>query len=223
MAKTAIVYVDGFNLYYTLFRAKGPGQTPLPPHLKWLNPYALAECLLPQYGVVRVEYFTARIKQKYAKGDEASRQRAYLGALEATPKVTVTYGNYQVAEKWRPLAEPIPGYIGTHAKVVEIREKRSDVNLACSMLVAAARHEADAFILISNDSDFRPLLETVGTAFGATAGVLCPAPNINESLLACSRIAIRIRQHHLEVSQLPDCVRSPKGRSFDRPAEWAAP
>jgi hypothetical protein len=52
MAKQrAIVYVDGFDLYYGALK-----NTPY----KWLNPATLCARMLPKDDVVAINYFTAR-------------------------------------------------------------------------------------------------------------------------------------------------------------------
>jgi len=220
-SKTAIVYVDGFNLYYSLFRTRAEGRLPLEPRLKWLDPYALASVMLPHHGIVRAEYFTARIKASYARHGEFDRQRVYLGALESTRRTRVTYGKYEIEPKWLPLTGAIDGYDGTHAKVLVSKEKKSDVNLACQMMLDAMRFEADMFVLVSNDSDFRPLLEMVSVQLGRMTGLLCPSGTINAALADVAKLKMRIKPEHIAAAQLPDCVTSLKGKRFERPPEWA--
>ena len=48
----AIVYVDGFNLYYRILKRV---------RCNWLNISKLASLLLPTYDIVKVRYFTALV------------------------------------------------------------------------------------------------------------------------------------------------------------------
>src|SRR5690606_9760805 len=63
---TALVYVDGFNLYRQLLEGQ--------PQYKWLDLTALADQVLPDYRVIGVRYFTAKIKQLPGK-DASAPQR----------------------------------------------------------------------------------------------------------------------------------------------------
>lgn len=215
---TAIVYIDGFNLYYNLFRAP-PESRRYEPALKWLDPYRLAQNLLPGFGIVRVEYFTAPLKAKYSTPGSVQRQRTYLQALEAIPRVVVHTGNFQVTAKWLPLVRPTSDQ--TTVRVYEKREKRSDVNLACRMLCDAAVNAADLLVLISNDSDFIPLLRTVRNDMNGSPALMCPANEMNQALAAESLYTKKIRRSHLENSQLPETINTPK-RLLTRPPEWGA-
>ena len=67
-----IVYVDGFNLYYGAVRG-----TPY----KWLDIAAVCERLFPRDEIVRIRYFTARIKGREGDAGAPQRQETYLRAL----------------------------------------------------------------------------------------------------------------------------------------------
>lgn len=69
MRKT-IVYVDGFNLYYTLKKENA----------KWLDLNKLCEQLLTDNEIVSIKYFTARVKSRSGDLDIHVRQNAYLQA-----------------------------------------------------------------------------------------------------------------------------------------------
>src|SRR5713226_3392268 len=49
------VYIDGFNLYYGAVRG-----TPY----KWLDASELCRLLLPQHNILKIRYFTAKIKSR---------------------------------------------------------------------------------------------------------------------------------------------------------------
>src|SRR5690554_2625553 len=88
---TAIVYIDGFNLYYRALRHNGN---------KWLNIESLFDELLPDYDVRRLYYFTADIRAKARPSDPRApdRQKAYLNALTSLRRVTIVRGNFLVSK-----------------------------------------------------------------------------------------------------------------------------
>ena len=75
---TAILYVDGFNLYRRCLQGH--------PEVKWLDLRAFAVGLLPAFDVVKVHYFTAKVKPGASPERNAhQRQDAYLRAVR-TPE-----------------------------------------------------------------------------------------------------------------------------------------
>lgn len=70
---TAIVYVDGFNLY-----RRALVETPY----KWLDLEALFSHTLQEFEVVKIKYFTARIQPKPHEKSQHIRQNIYLRALQ---------------------------------------------------------------------------------------------------------------------------------------------
>ncbi|MEE9278945.1 MAG: hypothetical protein V3V67_02105 [Myxococcota bacterium] len=67
MAKSSIIYIDGFNLYYGALRG-----TPY----KWLDLEAYFTRLRQDDEIQHIRYFTTRVD-----GDARQRQQAYLRAL----------------------------------------------------------------------------------------------------------------------------------------------
>ena len=89
MKKRTIFYFDGFNLYHGMLK-----DTPQ----RWLDLDAFARTLLPrpeEHEIVRINYFTARIKYNPARPKEAFNQDRYLEALTAYPLVRVIEGFYK--------------------------------------------------------------------------------------------------------------------------------
>ena len=72
-----IVYVDGFNFYYGCCRGT--------PH-RWVNPWRVAEHLLPapDHELVALFYFTAAIKPQPHDPAQRQRQECYWRALHTT-------------------------------------------------------------------------------------------------------------------------------------------
>jgi hypothetical protein len=146
------VYVDGFNLYYRALRKS--------PH-KWLNLVELSKRLLdPADQVLKVRYFTARVRPRLADPDAPRRQQLYLSALGTQPIVSIHYGRFLKKTKWRPVVHPTWNpevYIEMH----DTEEKGSDVSLAVHLLNDCWHDRFDAALVFSQDSDLLEPLRMV--------------------------------------------------------------
>src|SRR5215207_3900627 len=107
-----IVYIDGFNAYYGVFKAM--------PVAKWLNLQSFYERLRPDEDVVSVKYFTAIVDPDDAQSAARDRQAVYLSAINALPKVRLIFGTYQ---KRKVLC----GKCFKESDIAE--EKKTDVNI----------------------------------------------------------------------------------------------
>src|SRR5690554_3362899 len=94
-----IVYIDGFNLYYSAVK-----DTPL----KWLNPIALSARLFPRNEVIGVRNFTARVKPMPRDGQEPLRQQIYWRTLRTLPKLEIIEGDFRVRRVRAAVVNPPP-------------------------------------------------------------------------------------------------------------------
>jgi uncharacterized LabA/DUF88 family protein len=141
------VYVDGFNLYGCLRRTAW----------KWLDLAARCRNMLqPHHVIGRIRYFTAPTKSTPKNPDQHIRQQAYFRALKTLPGLTVHLGSFQSNTCMRPLAAG-----GALVKVIDTKEKGSDVNLASYLLLDGFKQEYDAAVVISNDSDLAEPIKLV--------------------------------------------------------------
>jgi uncharacterized LabA/DUF88 family protein len=228
--RTAL-YVDGFNLYYAALRAR--------PQYRWLDLHALAQNALDEmHEVVRIRYFTARVKG--AEGDQGGpeRQDAYARALVCRcPNLTVHWGRFVVRERWRRLVEPMTrSFAPCPEKVLtwHREEKGTDVSLGVHLLNDAWCDVYDCAVLVSDDSDLAEALSIVrdmgkqvvlltpiglqelggGTSDGARR---FPTRELLKHSHGCRHLSIK----HLADSQMPDVVTNPRnGRQYRRPASW---
>ena len=140
--KRAIVYIDGFNLYYGALK-----RTPF----KWLNLQAFAEAITPrQFTVERARYFTAKVSPTPANPSVHVRQSAYLDALCAhCSKVQIHLGHFL---RHKAMAEAVAP-AGTLVQIWRTEEKGSDVNLAVHLVHDAFSAGMEAAVIVSNDSD----------------------------------------------------------------------
>jgi hypothetical protein len=204
------VYVDGFNLYYGCLKGT---------EHKWLDLRALCGHLLPHHEVQRIRYFTARIAARPDDPHGAVHQGIYLRALATLPTVTVHLGHFLTTTARMPLAKPVPGGPKT-VEVTKTEEKGSDVNLATYLLVDAFRDDAEAFVVISNDSDLREPIRIVRHELTKTVGILNPQPRPSRVLLGCRPTFFKqIRRGALAASQLPHQLTDEVG-TITKPPNW---
>ena len=111
--KKAIVYIDGYNLYFGLLKG-----TPW----KWLDLWKFAKSLVTdRFEVVEVRYFTAPIKTHPVDLAATERQNAYVQALLTLPGVKVVQGFYSKnISRDLPARCQLPDAIpvGTHGNVI---------------------------------------------------------------------------------------------------------
>jgi uncharacterized LabA/DUF88 family protein len=229
--RTAI-YVDGFNLYHSALEAR--------PQYRWLDLHALALNALGEgHEIVRIRYFTARIKGEDGDHDGPQRQDAYTRALGcACPNLTVHWGRFVQREKWKRIVDPPARCLSpapTKVLTWHREEKRSDVNLAVHLLNDAWRNEYECAVLLSDDSDLAEPLSIV-REMGKRVILLTPihlrergerTPNSDvrvpaRDLLKHAHAYRHISVSHLAASQMPAIVRNHRnGRCYRRPATWS--
>jgi hypothetical protein len=214
---TAIVYVDGFNLY----RQKLTHH----PETKWLDLVKLSELLLPTHDIVAVRYFTANIRPMLGTDPQGPiRQQTYLRALQTDPRVSIYHGTFRMDKRWMV---SMPVTIGDDGKpnVVRVRkteEKGSDVNLASYMIFDACRSAADVHVLVSNDSDYATALSILTNEVGAAWGLFSPVDSPNTVLLRERPVFVKsIRKGVLLAAQFPDEMHSKSDGRITRPTNWA--
>lgn len=216
---SALVYVDGFNLYRRCLEHH--------PDSKWLDVHALASRLLPGHEVQHVHYFTANLRTGLlADPSTPVRQQAYLRALRTMPeRVTVHLGNFRNDVRWMPLQpqrlDPETGDF-VRVKVRKLEEKQTDVNLAIRMVADAAAGRADLFVLLSNDSDQVGTLRLLKSELGVQTGIIFPmtsAKSAKELVTTAPDVKAHVSAETLVASKLPDELDDANG-TVRRPATW---
>ena len=144
--RKAIVYIDGFNLYFAISERGWRD-------LLWLDLVELARRLINpvKQELVAVKYFTSPIK---GPADKRLRQTTYLDALETTkPTLEIFKGEY--VENWVDC-------LRCAHRWHDDKEKQTDVNIAVQMLLDAhVPGKVDDIILITADSDQCPAMNAV--------------------------------------------------------------
>jgi uncharacterized LabA/DUF88 family protein len=217
-----IAYIDGFNLYYRMLKAR--------PAMKWLNPKALIEGVLhPTHVVTRINYYTARVSARSHDPDAPARQAVYLKALSTVPDIAVHAGNFLISEPWMPLASPPQakpdGYVWSLplpnvVKVVKSEEKGSDVNLGAHLVRDAFTNAFDVAVVLTNDSDLVEPIRIATVEVGKRVGLLAPVKYPNPSLAQVASFSLHIRPGHLANAQFPTSISHPDGTVISKPATW---
>jgi uncharacterized LabA/DUF88 family protein len=113
--------------------------------------------LRPNDDLRGIKYFTALVD-----GAARVRQETYLRALATLPLVEIVLGKF----KRKRVKCGDLSCTSTGSRFFEtVEEKRTDVNIAVSMLDDAYQDNCDQFILISGDSDLVPGVSTIRKRF----------------------------------------------------------
>jgi len=220
MSERCIVYVDGFNFYYAIKRQKER----LPIYLGWCDFRKLAEVMVPRGSIVQsVKYFTAPVgdlgEPGGVAGSETARQAIWLRAVRSIAGLEIIAGFHRRGDD---SATP-------HAPKKKREEKQTDVNIAVSMVVDAAKNRCDRVLLISGDQDQIPAITAVCREFDKLVDVWLPptdrgfVPPQWQMVGANKGVRVRsITPDMLRASRLPERIEGPEG-VIQAPSIWCAP
>ena len=225
MAKQrAIVYIDGFNLYFGLKSSvKQTGRHRLTKRSYWLDLQKLAESIAKQADLAAVKYFTARIKGNYQK---QLRQNAFLNAIQIhCPKLQIFEGRYLLREVFCSRCRTYSKQFicpSCQSRNIYPEEKKSDVNIATQMLLDAHENRFDIAYLVSGDSDFVPPIKAICSMNPPkiVAVAFPPMQGRSKELEGAASFSFYIPTSGIKKSWLPDVVQKPDGTSIIIPDEW---
>jgi len=202
--KRAIVYVDGFNLYFGM-HDKGWRR------YYWLDLWRLGNRLLkPDQKLMSVKYFTSKIKGPL---DKRKRQNEYLRALRITSGVELYFGKYET----NPITCENCGHI-----IEMAQEKMTDVQLATCMIADAFKDKFDVALIISGDRDLVPAVERCKAEVPSKRIVVVfPPMRSCGDLRYAAHAYIHITESTLQSSLFPTTFCDNLGRSIECPREWA--
>jgi hypothetical protein len=116
-----------------------------------------------------------------------------------------------------PLAHP--PHVGPQTvEVIRTEEKGSDVNLASYLLLDGFRSDCEAAVVISNDSDLKPI-ELAQAELGLVVGVVNPHPPARRSRALQPTFWRQVREPQLRSSQFPRVLADGTG-SIRKPPGW---
>lgn len=210
------MYVDGYNFYYAI----KSGRAKIPLHLGWCDFGRLAREIIRDQGVLsKIKYFTAPVEELGKSGGEGGSERArqatWLRAVRTIPLLDVIEGFHNPDQpresverkKWRT-------------------EKETDVNIALSLVLDAAKHVFDRAILISGDYDQMPTVRALTDEWRRHVEVWLPPGQPLGRWKAFDDNSL-VSVHYLTGdllarSRLPDSIPSPAG-TIEAPKSWRAP
>jgi uncharacterized LabA/DUF88 family protein len=209
--RRTIVYIDGFNLYYSLKKENA----------KWLDLVKLCERLLTDNEIVAIKYFTARVKSRVGDLDIHVRQNAYLQAIQTDPRVEVIFGHFLTNDVWMIKSEDEGKSVANieKIKVIKTEEKGSDVNLATHLLVDGFQNKYDVAAVLTNDSDLKLPLEKAKSVLGKTVGLICPHEKPSRELIKAVSFCKPIKSSLYQECQFPEKI-SFNGRIIHKPKAW---
>ena len=229
MPRKTIIYVDGYNLYYSRLKKT---------QFKWLDIVVLFRDKIvtpqdPSAEVVAVKYFTAPVKAKYARHGAASEQAQtqYLRALKAKYECIEVINGFHIFEptKLPVFVKDMPPSKDNLASVWMIEEKQTDENLSLQAYRDAIKGHCDQVVICSNDSDIEPVLKLLAQDMPeVTVGLVLPLrePGTDEPQFSNKRLVGKahwvrhyIRDDELASSQLPRHVPTKK-KPASKPLHW---
>ena len=214
--KKTFVYIDGFNLYYSLKHA--------PFKCKWLNLQKLSSSCLrsKEHRILKIKYFTSRVQSTEKDPLKDTRQDIYLRAVKTLQNTDIILGKFRQRE--------LKGFIcnSEYRKKLGINtitikkweEKQSDVNIATELIADAYQDKYDCAVLISNDTDLVFPLLHIKQKLKKLVIVISPYTEIHTDLKKCSHFYKTIPCEIFKECQFPEVVALSAGRSICKPSEW---
>lgn len=202
------VYVDGFSLYHGSVQGTA---------YKWLDIGKMLKFLLPGDEIVRIRYFTARVRATQSNPRAPERQDIFLRALKTIPTLTIHEGRFQENIRRLPRAP-----ISNPPNMVDVlvrEEKGTDVKLASFLLVDCMRGDYGQIVVLSADADFAEPIQMARERFGMKATVLFPHRRSSAQLRRTADTYKVIRERVLRSCQFADVLQDSKG-TFTKPAVW---
>ncbi len=213
-----IVYIDGFNLYYGLKQKYGR-------KYMWLNIEKFARNVTPAHGVlVSAKYFTSKLKGSSTKPEKVRRQSQFLRAVDTLfPNVVTIEGNYQSFQGHCKHCDNFINCQHCGTPYVKPNEKKTDVNIATSMLVDAFENHCDVQILVSGDSDYEFTLQELRRLFPQKEIIVAfPPKRRNNQLLGDDKCtsSFDIPEDAFSGAQFPDRILIDGKKPIEKPKEW---
>ena len=175
--------------------------------------------LRPADDLRAIKYFTALVA-----GPTQPNQREFLRALATTPRVEVTLGRFK---QKRIKCEYLPCAADPPARYFEKpEEKRTDVNIAVTMIDDAYQDRCDQFVLVSGDSDLVPAVNLIRQRFPAKRVVVYIPAQQNSirsgavELRMAAHVARTLPLNILAKAQFPGTLPDGAGGIIAKPTTW---
>ena len=230
------VYIDGFNFFNGRLSKT---------RFKWLNVCKFARAVCDQLGddysnngEPFVRYYTSPIKRAFSTSPESApkNQNDYLLALShiCGEDLEIYKGRFNHCKFWAYDAQSGAPTVSEQPKpkvrVWRLEEKRVDVKLGSDLISDAVQGRASAQVIVSNDEDIAPAIETtIALSPNMKIGLVTPSqknakggltrppnqllvkstgrndvlPFVNDSILAECRLSTPVRRQKRHI-RCPD-------------------
>jgi len=200
--KRVSVYIDGFNLYHSTLQYAHP-------NFRWLNLLELSRRIInPKTEEISdVYYFSALATWKPEK---AKKHLLYIHALR-TVGVKVILGKFTIRDRKCPLC----------SKSYQSREeKKTDINIAITLLADGIADNFDTALILSGDSDLAPVITKLKKLCpNKKAGIIVPQNQSAMNLKQHADFFKKIQDRDLKKSLLPEKVINNRN-IITAPAGW---
>lgn len=206
--KRVICYIDGFNLYHAIDDTKKH-------YLKWVDLYKLYSNFIDisRHEIYSIKYFTAINNWNHHK---QARQSSYLAALASTG-VKIIKGEFQKNQitcnrckySW-----------------IDHEEKKSDVNLAVTMVHDAIYENIQEIFITCRDKDLEPAIELIKRVKSniVIKSIAPPGRALNNAIAKACHTRKEIKEVHLERCLFPaSIVNAFKEQIAERPTKYTPP
>lgn len=219
-----IFFFDGFNLYHEMDKRKAWHK------YKWLDMRKLANRIVRKGHEVRqVLYFSAYCTWDNFKED---RHRKYIQALNKHGVQTILGKFIPITQKYKRDVNEITYILPTEIQFEQIPEfieyrtyveKRTDVNIATTIMDLGYKNIFDCAYIVTGDGDIAPAIEALKKKFPEKRFVaVLPFKSKSKArdiVDACDEI-IELTEEDIEICQLPDIVKIDTSLSVSRPPTW---
>lgn len=212
MAKT-FAFIDGFNIYHALTESDKNNLRPYACY-RWLNYRKLVECFLREKDELSsVFYFTAYAAWESTSGDEKRKRHHDFVDIQRDMGVNVVLGRF------RPTWKKCMAQCKQRYQTFE--EKRTDVNIAVTMIKLAMLNQYEKAILFSGDSDIIPAIEAIKeTRPQIRITVVAPLGRKAQAISNAAHSVLHMKERHLKESLLPHQVTLKNGIVISCPQGW---
>jgi len=196
------VYIDGFNLYHSTLQHTHPD-------CRWLNLLELSKRLInPKTEEINTVYYFSALTTWMP--ERAKKHLLYIHALR-TVGVKDILGKFSIRERKCPLCL---GCYQAH------EEKKTDINIAISLLADAVADKFDTALIMSGDSDLAPVTTKMKQLCqNKKIGIIIPKGQSAMHLKQHADFFKKIQTKDLKKSLLPEQVIY-NGRPITAPNGW---
>lgn len=211
MKKRVIFYFDGFNFYYGLRDKKC--KEPQWQNYFWIDLVKLCQQFFDDScEVVGVKYFTS----PPSSNEKRSRQSAFLNVNKLLNPQIFSVINGQHADK------TIDCEAQCKIQFTTKEEKRTDVNIALTILTDCIDDKVDVIVLVSADSDQVPTIKLVKERFpNKRIKAYFPPERFSSDIYNLLKPVVELgdNEEKFKKSMLPGEV-AVGDKKYTKPAEW---